>query len=56
MTQCVYCNRPAVKERTEAYVINGVEHKHVFSHCECCQEDFVTPQQEQLNLENRSKP
>ncbi len=56
MTQCVYCNRPAVSEKVEAYTINGREFKHTFSHCENCKEDFVTPQQQQLNEERRSKP
>lgn len=56
MTKCVYCNRAAVKEESEAYVVNGVQYVHQFSHCSSCSQDFVTPEQNQTNEENRSKP
>lgn len=56
MIKCVYCNRPAVSEKTEAYELKGVRYEHTFSHCESCKEDFVTPQQRQLNEERRSTP
>lgn len=49
MTKCVYCNRAAVKAETEPYVINGVRREHHFSHCECCGQDFVTPEQDRIN-------
>lgn len=56
MTKCVYCNRAAVEEVTEAYVVQGVQREHHFSHCSCCGEDFVTSEQNKLNEANRSKP
>ncbi len=56
MTQCVYCNRSAVIEKTERYTVGEREFEHTFSYCECCKDDFVTPQQQKLNEERRSKP
>jgi uncharacterized protein with PIN domain len=56
MTKCVYCNRSAVTEKTETYEVNGRVFEHTFTYCESCKEDFVTPQQQQLNEERRSKP
>lgn len=49
MTQCVYCNRAAVREVTEPYEVSGVRCDHHFSHCECCGQDFVTPEQDRTN-------
>lgn len=56
MMQCTYCSRSAVLEKTEKYTVNGREFTHTFSYCESCKEDFVTPQQQKLNEERRSKP
>lgn len=56
MTQCVFCNRSAVLEKTEKYKVGESVFEHTFSYCESCKEDFVTPQQQQLNEERRSKP
>lgn len=56
MTKCVYCNRAAVEEVKEAYEVQGVRHEHLFSHCSNCGQDFVTPEQNDINEENRSKP
>jgi hypothetical protein len=56
MTQCVYCNRAAVEEVREPCEVNGVRFDHLYTHCSCCDNDFVTPEQDKINEANRSKP